>query len=691
MEPESESRILELNEQIAAANLSMVPRGSGDVRSRSRHEAPDGPISVTSDMDLLSQELSEAGGNAMPVSSGDPRIAMFQQKQLNQVNLCQVSFNNELFEQVAEERHRNILNEHLAQTQKVAEQRDELYKMGIAMRDEMVQMTEANQSLVQEMRSQRFRSSESIDFLEKVANDQINLLRHERDLEMNEARKAVGIDQAKDLEISLLREQVSRQSQDTELLKRELRRSSDFQEQIMAELNSLRASREDKTELLKTVELPSRPGGQADDYSPELIPGDQRASFWGTGPHTLFRSGMQNSSIPQDPPGLATPFTGVPPNNGGDPPPNGGNPSNGQEKRDRDSKQPTQQKKASGGGGGPPDDDDDDDDEEDESDDDGDGDDGKLLAVLKNLSKKSKDKETTKSKEADHIKLPPFPQPESYRNWKIKVRDAIIAASRFPDKTFEWVNKVWEEGRKVEDLADTEKYVTLDAKLLSALSNIAVGELARKIDTLKEKESLNNRPVRGRQVLLMFHEFFSTNIKHGATYRLDDLFAVQMKGDNLRTFMSNWEMITAGVPTEQLPSDQVLETLFYRQVKNSKKISHDLEEYKRAPEGSTIKSYSYLVKAVHRFLHDERFESNRERIAANLGASKPSTPAVGEKGQYIPKGYCIAWNKGVATRIAAPTSMKSPRNVREHPVGVGPNLLTRRKRTHQRFPANTGR
>ena len=691
MEPESESRILELNEQIAAANLSMVPRGSGDVRSRSRHEAPDGPISVISDMDLLSQELSEAGGNAMPVSSGDPRIAMFQQKnlyqQLNQVNLCQVSFNHELFEQVAEERHRNILNEHLAQTQKVAEQRDELYNMGIAMRDEMLQMTEANQSLVQEMRSQRFRSNESIDFLEKAANDQINLLRRERDLEMNEARKTVGIDQAKDLEISLLRDQVSRQSQDTELLKRELRRSSDFQEQIMAELSSLRASREDKTELLKTVELPSRPGGPADDYSPELIPGDQRASFWGTGPHTLFRSSMQNSSIPQDPPGLAAPFTGVPPNNGGDPPPNGGNPLNGQEKRDRDSKQPTQQKKASGGGGGPPDDDDDDDDEEDESDDDGEGDDGKLLAVLKKLlSKKGKDKETTKSKEADHIKLPPFPQPENYRNWKIKVRDAIMAASRFPDKTFNWVNKVWEEGRKVEDLADTEKYVTLDAKLLSALSNIAVGELARKIDTFKEKESLNNRPVRGRQVLLMFHEFFSTNIKHGATYRLDDLFAVQMKGDNLRTFMSNWEMITAGVPTEQLPSDQVLETLFYRQVKNSKKISHDLEEYKRAPEGSTIKSYSYLVKAVHRFLNDERFESNRERIAANLGASKPSTPAVGEKGQYIPKGYCIAWNKGGCNKDSCTYKHEKPPKRERTPSRGRSKSVDKKKKDPSKIP-----
>ena len=397
---------------------------------------------------------------------------------------------------------------------------------------------------------------------------------------------------------------------------------------------------------------------------------------------------MQSPSIPPIPPGLATPIAGAPPSNGGDPPPNGGGPPDEQDKRDRDSKQPTQQKKASGGGGGPPDDDnDDDDDEEDESDDDGDGDEGKLLAVLKKLlSKKSKDKETSKSKEADHIKLPPFPQPESYRNWKIKVRDAIMAASRFPHKPFKWVNKVWEEGSKVEDLADTEKYVTLDAKLLSALSNIAIGELARKIDTFKEKESLNNRPVRGRQVLLMFHEFFSTNIKHGATYRLDDLFAVQMKGDNLRTFMSNWEMITAGVPTEQLPSDQVLETLFYRQVKNSKKISHDLEEYKRAPEGSTTKSYSYLVKAVHRFLNDERFESNRERIAANLGASKPSTPAVGEKGQYIPKGYCIAWNKGGCNKDSCTYKHEKPPKRERTPSRGRSKSVDKKKKDPSKIP-----
>ena len=57
--------------------------------------------------------------------------------------------------------------------------------------------------------------------------------------------------------------------------------------------------------------------------------------------------------------------------------------------------------------------------------------------------------------------------------------------------------------------------VTLDAKLLSALTNIVTGDFARKVDTYKEIETTNQRYVRGRQVLLMMHDHFSTNTKHG--------------------------------------------------------------------------------------------------------------------------------------------------------------------------------
>ena len=71
----------------------------------------------------------------------------------------------------------------------------------------------------------------------------------------------------------------------------------------------------------------------------------------------------------------------------------------------------------------------------------------------------------------------------------------------------------------------------------------------------------------------MMREHFSTNIKHGATYALQDLFSVKLKNGNLRSFISNWDQVIAGIP--KVPEASVLETLFYNQVKSSKAISHD--------------------------------------------------------------------------------------------------------------------
>ena len=135
---------------------------------------------------------------------------------------------------------------------------------------------------------------------------------------------------------------------------------------------------------------------------------------------------------------------------------------------------------------------------------------------------------------------------------------------------------------------------------------------------------------------LKMHQHFSTNIKHGATYALQDLFNVKLKGENLKVFLSNWDQVLAGI--QKVPDENVLETLFLNQIKNSKNINHDLQEYFRAEDGSSTKSYDYLITAVRRFLERERLEVNRERIARNLGASSSTTaPSLGDKVGYIPK------------------------------------------------------
>ena len=341
------------------------------------------------------------------------------------------------------------------------------------------------------------------------------------------------------------------------------------------------------------------------------------------------------------------------PGGGGDPPndPNGPDkPPDGHKDAPWEGKPNPRPKVRDGGGGdGPSDDDGDGGDDGGDSGDDGNDSDRKFLRRMKALMGYggSSKKDDNRVKEADSVKLPGWPQPETYRNWRIKVRDAVVAASAKPDEAFKWISETWKDNQTLAALEKPSIFPTLDAKLLSALTNILTGDVARIIDTYKETEAAAGRMVRGRQVLFKLHEYFSTNIKHGATYALQDLFSVRLKGENLKSFIANWDQVLAGL--EKIPDVSVLETLLYNQVKNCRAINHDMNEYHRAADGSATKSYDFLVQAVRRHLDRTRLETNPERIARNLGShpsSLTATPAVDTKTGYILKGYCIKWNKG---------------------------------------------
>ena len=55
----------------------------------------------------------------------------------------------------------------------------------------------------------------------------------------------------------------------------------------------------------------------------------------------------------------------------------------------------------------------------------------------------------TKAKESDRVPVPKFPQPENYRNWRIRVRDAVIAASAKPDLACQWIEEVFRSDQSI--------------------------------------------------------------------------------------------------------------------------------------------------------------------------------------------------------------------------------------------------
>ncbi|CAE7497332.1 NaCP60E, partial [Symbiodinium natans] len=174
------------------------------------------------------------------------------------------------------------------------------------------------------------------------------------------------------------------------------------------------------------------------------------------------------------------------------------------------------------------------------------------------------------------------------------------------------------------------------------------------VDTFKETEANAGRPVRGRQILFRIHNYFATNAQHGAVYDMEDLLSVTLLNENLLTFMRNWDTVLSGIP--KTPEASFLEPLFHRQVKKVKALSHDINIYERALEGSKERSYSFLYDAANAHLNRKRLERNRERMARQTGDQckyKHQTPVKGRGG--IPAAVCLlsALVAGSATQADA--------------------------------------
>ena len=210
--------------------------------------------------------------------------------------------------------------------------------------------------------------------------------------------------------------------------------------------------------------------------------------------------------------------------------------------------------------------------------------------IKKQLSKiGGKSESSQRTKEADRVIVLKFPNPEAYRDWRIRVRDAVTAASAKPDAAFKWIERVWEESMALETLADSGTFATLDAKLMSAITNVVDGDLARQLDLFKEQEAKRG-----------IHKHFSTSQKHGAVYDLEDLMAIQMVNDDLKGFVSRWDAVIAGMRED--PGDRWKEAYFHSSIKRFKPLEHDLAIYDRAPEGDANHTYAFLIKSARDYL-----------------------------------------------------------------------------------------
>ena len=290
-----------------------------------------------------------------------------------------------------------------------------------------------------------------------------------------------------------------------------------------------------------------------------------------------------------------------------------------------------------------------------------------LLKMLKKVSKSKKDKNdgtddeekrgrTRTPKEAEKIVFPKFPQPETYRNWRLR---RLSPHRTVPTKHSSGSPRFGERAQLKKCFAtlagsqlSTQRFIRPSRMFLRGTSHVRW--------TFKEREGHENRFVRGRQVLWKLDGYLATNALHGSVYDMEDLLNVVMVNDNLVQFIRNWDTVLSGI--KKTPSDDVLESLFHRQIKKNKALAHDVAIYERAVDGTPEKTFEFLYKAANRHINAKRLEKNRDRMAKQAAAGMPSAPAPLKR---VPRGFCIDFvKKGSCSKDNCPYKHEKPEKSR---------------------------
>ena len=243
-------------------------------------------------------------------------------------------------------------------------------------------------------------------------------------------------------------------------------------------------------------------------------------------------------------------------------------------------------------------------------------------------------------KEADKIILPAISNAAAFRAWRVTARTNVVAASGKGEHAFLWIMEVENPEVSFKRLYNTgSRFSDLDAKLLSAVTDKAHGELGREITQKIEEFAKVGRMLRGRQALRMIYNYMKVSEQAGALFDISDLMNVRLQGDRLETFLHNWESTLTGMKNQ--PDPETKEVLFFRQLQRSDSLKAEVAHYERHELGHPDHSYNFLLTSIKRKIQKRRQDDNRKTIEhAHGGGKSPALPAQGKGKGENNKGIC---------------------------------------------------
>ena len=122
------------------------------------------------------------------------------------------------------------------------------------------------------------------------------------------------------------------------------------------------------------------------------------------------------------------------------------------------------------------------------------------------------------------------------------------------------------------------KFEVLDAKIASALNRIIHNShFKRRVSVEEQKAKKEDRFLRRRQIAYLIYEYFRVTGANDSVENNADLFTIVPRNDDIQEFDSKWEGILLSMT--KIPSDDILEGLYKRRIRESEKLNTVLELY----------------------------------------------------------------------------------------------------------------
>ena len=219
-----------------------------------------------------------------------------------------------------------------------------------------------------------------------------------------------------------------------------------------------------------------------------------------------------------------------------------------------------------------------------------------------------------------------------------------------------WIKEV-EMVQSVDDLKSSRSirgthgpnFELLDARIASALNNIIQNTcFKKKISPEEMKAQKEDRFLRGRQIAYLIYEYFRVTGANDSVENYADLFTVVLRNDDIQEFDSKWDENLLSMT--QIPSDDILKTLYKLRIRESEKLKTVLELYngeihqkKTGPDHHRLKTM--VKRSIEQNLRINNFEARNgnyetSAVVKNQRVKQREQWILGDYWQWKANGQC---------------------------------------------------